>query len=289
MKKTQEENDMGERDFVKEIDGIKTAVLGYDREEVVLYIRELVNYYEKKNEESVKSLYLEKMRLVAENAGLQSEISTQKEIYAELAARMDRINQSVEMRVEAERIQNSELEQYRSREYALNDMAGKAKEQAEETLRHAEASAKALVNNANIERERILSEAGLERRRILKEADEKQKEILAEAGRQMDVILVKTREKVEKEQELYYQYRSRLEILKDGLDAMFAECPPVTEEEAEKPLIERSSAEKKAAETQKMASAGKTSSGEQEETFRPLEPSSLEVKETEESDLQEQS
>lgn len=178
---------MKDRNFVKEIEKLKTAVLGYDREEVVLYIKELVDYYEKKNADAVKELYLEKMRLTTENSGLKSQVSTQKEIYAELAARMDRINQSVEKREE---------------------------------------SARAIVNNANIEKERILSDAGLERRKILQEADEKQKEILAEAGRQMDVILVKTREKVEKEQALYYQYRNRLQVLKNGLDNIFAECPP---------------------------------------------------------------
>ena len=178
---------MKDRNFVKEIEKLKTAVLGYDREEVVLYIKELVDYYEKKNEDAVKELYLEKMRLTTENSGLRSQVSTQEKIYAELAARMDRINQSVEKREE---------------------------------------SARAIVNNANIEKERILSDAGLERRKILKEADEKQKEILAEAGRQMDVILVKTREKVEKEQALYYQYRNRLQVLKNGLDNIFAECPP---------------------------------------------------------------
>lgn len=156
---------MKDRNFVKEIEKLKTAVLGYDREEVVLYIKELVDYYEKKNADAVKELYLEKMRLTTENSGLRSQVSTQEKIYAELAARMDRINQSVEKREE---------------------------------------SARAIVNNANIEKERIL----------------------AEAGRQMDVILVKTREKVEKERALYYQYRDRLEILKNGLDSIFAECPP---------------------------------------------------------------
>ena len=178
---------MKDRNFVKEIEKLKTAVLGYDREEVVLYIKELVDYYEKKNADAVKELYLEKMRLTTENSGLKSQVSTQEKIYAELAARMDRINQSVEKREE---------------------------------------SARAIVNNANIEKERILSDAGLERRKILQEADEKQKEILAETGRQMDVILVKTREKVEKEQALYYQYRNRLQVLKNGLDNIFAECPP---------------------------------------------------------------
>ena len=221
---------MKDRNFVKEIEKLKTAVLGYDREEVVLYIKELVDYYEKKNEDVVKELYLEKMRLTTENSGLRSQVSTQEKIYAELAARMDRINQSVEKREE---------------------------------------SARAIVNNANIEKERILSDAGLERRKILKEADEKQKEILAEAGRQMDVILVKTREKVEKEQALYYQYRNRLQVLKNGLDNIFAECPPEKnipnpQKQPEQPVMQEKQA---SAEQQEQSSgdSGQIQTGDMEE------------------------
>lgn len=221
---------MKDRNFVKEIEKLKTAVLGYDREEVVLYIKELVDYYEKNNEDAVKELYLEKMRLTTENSGLRSQVSTQEKIYAELAARMDRINQSVEKREE---------------------------------------SARAIVNNANIEKERILSDAGLERRKILKEADEKQKEILAEAGRQMDVILVKTREKVEKEQALYYQYRNRLQVLKNGLDNIFAECPPEKnipnpQKQPEQPVMQEKQA---SAEQQEQSSgdSGQIQTGDMEE------------------------
>ena len=199
---------MKDRNFVKEIEKLKTAVLGYDREEVVLYIKELVDYYEKKNADAVKELYLEKMRLTTENSGLRSQVSTQEKIYAELAARMDRINQSVEKREE---------------------------------------SARAIVNNANIEKERIL----------------------AEAGRQMDVILVKTREKVEKEQALYYQYRNRLQVLKNGLDNIFAECPPEEnipnpQKQPEQPVMQEKQA---SAEQQEQSSgdSGQIQTGDMEE------------------------
>lgn len=74
---------MKDRNFVKEIEKLRTAVLGYDREEVVLYIRELVEYYGQKNEEAVRELYLEKMQLAAENAGLRAQIPTQEKLYAE--------------------------------------------------------------------------------------------------------------------------------------------------------------------------------------------------------------
>lgn len=164
---------MKDRNFVKEIEKLRTAVLGYDREEVVLYIRELVEYYGQKNEEAVRELCLEKMQLVAENAGLRAQIPTQEKLYAEAEGKAEEI-------------------------------LGGAKETAETILDH----------------------AGTEKERLLREAGEAEKRILAEAGRQMDVILTKTREKVEKQQALYHQYRSRLEALKNGLDCIFAGCPP---------------------------------------------------------------
>lgn len=175
---------MKDRNFVKEIEKLRTAVLGYDREEVVLYIRELVEYYGQKNEEAVRKLYLEKMQLAAENAGLRAQIPTQEKLYAE------------------------------------------AEGKAEEILGGAKETAATILDHAGTEKERMLREAGEAEKRILAEADRKAGEILAEAGRQMDVILTKTREKVEKEQALYHQYRSRLEALKNGLDCIFAECPP---------------------------------------------------------------
>ena len=208
---------MKDRNFVKEIEKLRTAVLGYDREEVVLYIRELVEYYGQKNEEAVRELYLEKMQLAAENAGLRAQIPTQEKLYEE------------------------------------------AEGKAEEILGGAKETAATILNHAGTEKERMLREAGEAEKRILAEADRKAgetlaeadrkagetlteaerkageilaeagrqaEEILAEAGRQMDVILTKTREKVEKQQALYHQYRNRLEALKNGLDCIFAGCPP---------------------------------------------------------------
>ena len=175
---------MKDRNFVKEIEKLRTAVLGYDREEVVLYIRELVEYYGQKNEEAVRELYLEKMQLAAENAGLRAQIPTQEKLYAE------------------------------------------AEGKAEEILGGAKETAATILDHAGAEKERMLKEAEEAGKKILAEADQKAVETIAEAGRQMDVILTKTREKVEKEQALYHQYRSRLEALKNGLDCIFAECPP---------------------------------------------------------------
>ena len=208
---------MKDRNFVKEIEKLRTAVLGYDREEVVLYIRELVEYYGQKNEEAVRELYLEKMQLAAENAGLRAQIPTQEKLYAEAEGKAEEILGGAKETAET-----------------ILDHAGTKKErmlkEAEEAGKRilAEADQKAGETIAEAERKagEILAEAGRQSEEILAEAGRQSEEILAEAGRQMDVILTKTREKVEKEQALYHQYRSRLEVLKNGLDCIFAECPP---------------------------------------------------------------
>lgn len=208
---------MKDRNFVKEIEKLRTAVLGYDREEVVLYIRELVEYYGQKNEEAVRELYLEKMQLAAENAGLRAQIPTQEKLYAEAEGKAEEILGGAKETAET-----------------ILDHAGTEKErmlreagEAEKRIL-AEADRKAGETLAEAERKagETLAEADRKAGENLTEAERKAGEILAEAGRQMDVILTKTREKVEKQQALYHQYRSRLESLKKGLDCIFAECPP---------------------------------------------------------------
>ena len=208
---------MKDRNFVKEIEKLRTAVLGYDREEVVLYIRELVEYYGQKNEEAVRELYLEKMQLAAENAGLRAQIPTQEKLYEEAEGKAEEI-----------------LGGAKETAATILDHAGTEKErmlretgEAEKRIL-AEADRKAGETLAEADRKagETLTEAERKAGEILAEAGRQAEEILAEAGRQMDVILTKTREKVEKQQALYHQYRSRLEALKNGLDCIFAGCPP---------------------------------------------------------------
>jgi len=230
---------MKDRNFVKEIEKLRTAVLGYDREEVVLYIRELVEYYGQKNEEAVRELYLEKMQLAAENAGLRAQIPTQEKLYAEAEGKAEEIlggaketaatildhagAEKERMLKEAEEAGKKILAE--ADQKAVETIA-EADQKAVETIAEADQKAVETITEADQKAGETLTEAERKAGEILAEAGRQAEEILAEAGRQMDVILTKTREKVEKEQALYHQYRSRLESLKKGLDCIFAECPP---------------------------------------------------------------
>ena len=208
---------MKDRNFVKEIEKLRTAVLGYDREEVVLYIRELVEYYGQKNEEAVRELYLEKMQLAAENAGLRAQIPTQEKLYAEAEGKAEEILGGAK-ETAATILDHAGTEKER--------MLKEAGEAEKRILAEADQKAVETITEADQKAGEALTEAERKAGEILAEAGRQAEEILAEAGRQMDVILTKTREKVEKEQALYHQYRSRLESLKKGLDCIFSECPP---------------------------------------------------------------
>lgn len=208
---------MKDRNFVKEIEKLRTAVLGYDREEVVLYIRELVEYYGQKNEEAVRELYLEKMQLAAENAGLRAQIPTQEKLYEEAEGKAEEILGGAK-ETAATILDHAGTEKER--------MLKEAGEAEKRILAEADQKAVETITEADQKAGETLTEAERKAGEILAEAGRQAEEILAEAGRQMDVILTKTREKVEKEQALYHQYRSRLESLKKGLDCIFAGCPP---------------------------------------------------------------
>ena len=219
---------MKDRNFVKEIEKLRTAVLGYDREEVVLYIRELVEYYGQKNEEAVRELYLEKMQLAAENAGLRAQIPTQEKLYAEAEGKAEEILGGAKETAETilDHAGTKKERMLKEAEEAGKRILAEADQKAGETIAEAESKAGETIAEAESKAGETLTEAEKKAGEILVEAVRQSEEILAEAGRQMDVILTKTREKVEKEQALYHQYRSRLEALKNGLDCIFAECPP---------------------------------------------------------------
>ena len=208
---------MKDRNFVKEIEKLRTAVLGYDREEVVLYIRELVEYYGQKNEEAVRELYLEKMQLAAENAGLRAQIPSQEKLYEEAEGKAEEILGGAK-ETAATILDHAGTEKER--------MLREAGEAEKRILAEADRKAGETLAEADRKAGETLAEADRKAGETLTEAERKAGEILAEAGRQMDVILTKTREKVEKQQALYHQYRSRLEALKNGLDCIFAGCPP---------------------------------------------------------------
>ena len=70
------------RDFIKELDEIKTAFRGYDREEMMIYIRELLKFCEEEKKKDME-------KLIAQTGELRKELDGAKEREASIKAQYD--------------------------------------------------------------------------------------------------------------------------------------------------------------------------------------------------------
>lgn len=87
---------MAGRELKKELKRIRRAVLGYDPMQTTEYIERLLQTCEKEKEDAVREIFLSKMRLAMKYASLKSQLAAQEKAYAELAAQMERIIESME-------------------------------------------------------------------------------------------------------------------------------------------------------------------------------------------------
>ena len=87
---------MAGRNLKKELKRIRRAVWGYDPKQVTEYIERLLQTCEKEKEDAVREIFLSKMRLAMKYASLKSQLAAQEKAYAELAAQMDHIVESME-------------------------------------------------------------------------------------------------------------------------------------------------------------------------------------------------
>ena len=112
---------MAERNYVKELEGLKTSLMGYDRESVMAYIRDLIVEKDAEREDALKEMSTRQMQLAAENAGLRAEIETRKLVYEQLAKRVDQMNVSMDKMESYARERDHALENYHIREQEMSD------------------------------------------------------------------------------------------------------------------------------------------------------------------------
>ena len=171
---------MAERDYVKELEGLKTSLMGYDRESVMAYIRDLIVEKDAQREDALKEMSTRQMQLAAENAGLRAEIETRKLVYEQLAKRVDQMNVSMDKMESYARERDHALENYHIREQEMSDREFRAREKCNDMIREAR-----------------------------EQAQKKCDEMVREAN-----------EQVQKQKELYMHYRALIADYRDQLTAL---------------------------------------------------------------------
>ena len=180
------------RNYVEELENLKTAFIGYDKEAVLTYIQILLDTLEEEQQQAVREISKQNLALAAENAALQSELQTRKLVYEELVKRVDQLNLSMDASMDKmgsyARESADALEAYRRREQEIAVKEQEASAQREAILREANAEAARIKAAAAAEAETILAEAKASKQRVLKETETR-----------IDAILKKAETKTQKE------------------------------------------------------------------------------------------
>lgn len=188
---------------------LKTSFMGYDKEAVLLYIKELIGQLEEENEARQKELYLEKTQLSAENRRLQEEQATQQKIYAQLSERIEQMAGAMEKSEGYARERDKALARFQTREKELLELEETAKDKAQEILREAETQGKELLEKAQGQSKKILEGAAASKEQILLKAQE-----------QVEEFIFQAREETRRQKELYEWYRGQLRNYQESLAAL---------------------------------------------------------------------
>lgn len=185
--------------LVEELESLKTGLWGYDREAVLGYVRELIGRMDDEKAQALKEISDQKDALAAENAALKGEIETRRQLYDELAKRVDQMSASMDTslnRLDGYNQKSAKtLEDYCRREQELAAKEAKTEEKCAEMLRQADAKAVAIVKAAETKAEHIRSLAMEAKGRILADTRDESETMIAEAEK-----------KTRKQKDLYDYY-----------------------------------------------------------------------------------
>ena len=173
------------RDFIKELDEIKTAFRGYDREEMMIYIRELLKFCEEEKKKDMEKLIAQTGELRTELDGAKEREASVKAQYDALLGRFDALSQAMSEGARHSEERDAKLDEFNRKKEELDRLLAQTKEKAEaekkELLKETEKTCSDRLEKAGDEAERILSEAGAERERILAETEAEKNRIMDEA------------------------------------------------------------------------------------------------------------
>lgn len=222
------------RNYVEELENLKTAFLGYDKEAVLTYIQSLFDALEEEQLQAIREISERNLALAAENAAMKSEIQTRKQVYEELVKRVDQLNLSMDASMDkmgsyAKESANA-LEVYRRREQELLNKEREAGARAEQLLQRAaeeaaqiKQEAEAQLQRAAEEAARIQDEAACAAEHCRIKAREEGAQMLRHTQTRIDEILQEAKERADKEKASYVYYRQCLRNYCGHLEAYLTE------------------------------------------------------------------
>ena len=227
------------RNYVEELENLKTAFLGYDKEAVLTYIQSLFDALEEEQQQAVREISNGNLALAAENAALQSELQTRKLVYEELVKRVDQLNLSMDASMDKmgsyARESADALEAYRRREQEILTKEREAEDQRKQLLQRAAEEAAQIKQEAEAQRKLAAEEAAQIKQEAARAAEhcrikarEEGQQMLHRTQTRIEAILKEAKERADKEKASYAYYRQCLRNYCEHLEAYLDETEQQT-------------------------------------------------------------
>lgn len=187
------------RDFIKELDAISTGFRGYDKEETMLYIKELLQYCEEEKKKDMDKLIEQSASLRKELDEARSREATQKSQYEALLEKFEKLSEAVGENAKHNVERDAQLDDFHRKQ----DEIEKLLQQTRETARE--------------EKKKLMAETKEECLKVLAQAEEEKKKILDKAKVEAQEIWNKAIVENRKLQEETIYLRSELDQLAEKL------------------------------------------------------------------------
>lgn len=187
------------RDFIKELDEISTGFRGYDKEEIMLYIKNLLQYCEEEKKKDMDKLIEQSASLRRELDEARSREAIQKSQYEALLEKFEKLSEAVGENAKHNMERDAQLDDF----YRKQDEMEKLMQQTRET--------------ASEEKKKMLAETREECLRVLAQAEEEKKKILDKAKAEAQELRYKAIVENRTVQEDTMYLRSELDQLAEKL------------------------------------------------------------------------
>lgn len=200
-------------DFVKDLDELKISFRGYDKEEVMIYIKELLQHCEKEKKKEMEKLLDQNRQLQEDLKEARNQKVAMKEQYDALLQRFEKISDVMSENTKYTAERDAKLDEFQRKQDMIETLVEQARRDAEK------------------EKELVLSDTKRECRQMLEEADKKKEQIIANANdfqtkmaEKAESYVQLAKERAEKEN---FKVRRETEYMRRELEELAKRLEPI--------------------------------------------------------------
>lgn len=200
-------------DFVKDLDELKISFRGYDKEEVMIYIKELLQHCEKEKKKEMEKLLDQNRQLQEDLKEARNQKVAMKEQYDALLQRFEKISDVMSENTKYTAERDAKLDEFQRKQDMIETLVEQARRDAEK------------------EKELVLSDTKKECSRMLEEADKKKEQIIANANdfqtkmaEKAESYVQLAKERAEKEN---FKVRRETEYMRRELEELAKRLEPI--------------------------------------------------------------